>query len=74
VLDDEHSPVSWEKPWEGYTPTHFEAEVLAKNIRGMATGNGWADPAEIGPELREEICTERKTFENGGKIRCAAWP
>ena len=69
MLDEQ---VSWEKPWEDYAPTHFEAEVLAKNVRGMETGGGWADPAEIGPELEKEISTVRKTFENGGTIRCDA--
>ena len=59
VLD---AQVSWEKPWEDYAPAHFEAEVLAKNVRGMATGGGWADPAEIGPELTEVI-RKRLTFE-----------
>ena len=70
VFDEQ---VSWEKPWEDYAPTHFEAEVLAKNIRGMATGGGWADPAEIGPELTEVI-RKRLTFENGGQIRRGAGP
>ena len=59
VFDEQ---VSWEKPWEDYAPTHFEAEVLTKNIRGMETGGGWADPAEIGPELTEVI-RKRLTFE-----------
>ena len=65
--------MSWEKPWADYAPAHFEAGVLAKNVRGMETGGGWADPAEIGPELTEVI-RKRLTFENGGQIRRGAGP
>ena len=44
--DPNPNQVRWDTPWPDYAPTHFEAEVLAENVRG-GSGGGWADPAEI---------------------------
>ena len=56
--------VRWDTPWPDYAPTHFEAAVLAKNVRGLATGGGWADPAEIDAELKSLISTVRMAFDS----------
>ena len=56
--------VSWDTPWPDYAPIHFEAAVLAEHVRGMATGGGWADPAEIDAELQNLISTVRMAFDS----------
>ena len=62
--DPNANQVRWDTPWPDYAPTHFEAAVLAKHVRGMKTGGGWADPAEIDTELENLISTVRVAFDS----------
>ena len=56
----------WTVPWPDYAPTHFEHEVLAKNVRG-GPGGGWADPDN--PDLIREEVEKRITYHPDGTAR-----